>query len=394
MIAERVGASPLVLDSAAAHRAVSDEEFRLWAADHSVFLSSVMGELAAERRLLASALESAGLTVRWFEELGGRDDSAQQAYLSEVAGTDIYVGMLGDEYGGMLPDGFSATHAEYLEARRHGKRVSFWARREASERAGHARNFLNEVQVFNVTGSFVGRDDLPERLLRRLREMAAEDLSPWVKIGRVVFRAERIHDSGHGLRARARIRDGAVLQALDALRGNPSRGRVDQVAVSYGDRSGRGSVEDVIVETSTQAYRDVELEASVEWVRDGDPMAAGAAGYTAEELSEVGLRAGLLGEEVPAELRQALLMGAKLDTSDPLDGLQRLNVPEGSVQSIARVLVVEALVGTGRASFVERFALGPAVGARRRLELEWRDAKRYANSDPELRSVAGSRPWG
>ncbi len=116
----------LLIDTAAAGQTVSDDELRAWASNFSVFLSSVMGELAAERQAVAEALHDAGFTVRWFEEFGGRDDSAEQAYLSEVAGSDIYVGILGNEYGGMLPTGFSATHAEYLEARKRGKRISFW----------------------------------------------------------------------------------------------------------------------------------------------------------------------------------------------------------------------------------------------------------------------------
>jgi hypothetical protein len=99
----------LTIDLASANRQLSDDEMQLWASTHSVFVSSVMGELAAERRALAEALQAAGLTVRWFEEFGGRDDDAERAYLAEVAGSDIYIGVLADEYGAMMADGFSAT---------------------------------------------------------------------------------------------------------------------------------------------------------------------------------------------------------------------------------------------------------------------------------------------
>ncbi len=123
-----------------------------------------MGELAEERRALAHALEQLGFSVRWFEQLGGRDDDAGQAYLSEVRSSTLYVGLLSDQYGAMLSAepyaGFSATHAEYLEARAHGKRISFWARQPADQRDGHARQFLTEVQLFHVTGSFSGAEDL------------------------------------------------------------------------------------------------------------------------------------------------------------------------------------------------------------------------------------------
>jgi hypothetical protein len=383
----------LVIDVAAANRTVTDEEFRIWAADHSVFLSSVMGELADERRALAEALEAAGFTVRWFEDFGGRDDSAEDAYLSEVAGADIYVGLLGDEYGTMLPTGYSSTHAEYLEARQRGRRISFWARREDDARAGHARNFLSEVQVFQVTGGFDGPGDLAEKVLRRLREMAAQDLAPWVKLGNVVLRANRITDTGTELRIHARVRDTAVLRALEELAPRSGGwGQPDQVQVTYDHRSGTGRVAQMQTETTTQAFRDIELVLNVDWSTTGRDSLTATSGYSGEDLIEVGVRAGLLGEELPEQLRGTYSF--MVDGSDPLSELQGVHVPEGSLQSIARLFVVEALVGQQRASSIESFTLGPLVNGARRIEVRWREPQRYSNETPGSRSLEGQRPWG
>src|SRR4051812_2347995 len=105
----------LTIDLGASARRLSDDEFRTWAEDQTIFLSSVMGELAGERAALATALKQLRFRVRWFEEFGGRDDSAEDAYLGEVRASTIYLGLLGDEYGTMLSSdpyaGFSATHA-------------------------------------------------------------------------------------------------------------------------------------------------------------------------------------------------------------------------------------------------------------------------------------------
>src|SRR5437763_6730199 len=135
----------LLIDFAAATRRLTDEEFAVWTTGQTVFLSSVMGELAAERRAVAEHLEALGFSVRWFEEFGGRDDNAESAYLSEVRSATLYLCLLGDVYGSMLASdpyaGFSATHAEYLEARRQGKRISFWVRGSSDTREGHARKF-------------------------------------------------------------------------------------------------------------------------------------------------------------------------------------------------------------------------------------------------------------
>jgi hypothetical protein len=380
----------LTIDLAAANRQLSDDEMQLWASTHSVFVSSVMGELAAERRALAEALQAAGLTVRWFEEFGGRDDGAERAYLAEVAGSDIYVGVLADEYGAMMADGFSATHAEFLEARRRGKRVSFWARSDGRSRSGHARNLLSEVRVFHVTGSFEDASDLPGRVLRRLREMASEDVAPWVKLGELVFRAESIRDSGRELTVTARVRDTKVGRRLDELDPTRSWGRGDELAVTYGDRSGRGRIESLDVETRSTVIRDVTIRISVEWATGPDAMAAGTSGYSADDLTEVGIRAGLLHEPLPDRLG---MMSFMVDASDPLSELEGIAVPEGSVAAIARLLVVEQLVGSRKAASVDTFALGPASGGQRHVRVGWREPRRYTNVEPGYRVVEGPRPW-
>lgn len=379
----------LVVDSAAASRRISEAEFAAWAATQTVFLSSVMGELSAERRYIAKSLEALGLNVRWFEGLGGRDDSAQVAYLSEVAGADIYVGLLANDYGGMLTSGFSATHDEYLEARRRGRRITFWACREDSAREGHARNFLAEVQLFQVTGGFDTKEDLLAGLERRLREMAAEDLAPWVKLAEIVFRATSILDRGDKVTVIAEVRDSEVFRALQELA--PGQwGRSSDVPVTYSDRSGQARVDTIVVETRSQAIRTVTLGLTVDWATGGDSMAAGTLGYSAQDLTELGIRAGLLGEPLPGQLSG---FGSFADTTDPLGPLSGVRVPEGSLQAVARLLVVERLVGQRKAAAVERFTLGPLRSGRRHVELAWREPRIYSNAEPERREITGERLW-
>lgn len=261
---------PLNVDLTAAAPHLSDAEFAAWANSQTLFLSSVMGELACERRELVAALKAAGLQqVRWFEELGGRDDAAQQAYLAEVRSSTIYLGMLGDQYGGMLADGdyagFSATHAEYLAARDAGKRISFWAREPGDAREGHARRFLDEVRVFHVTGSFKDIEDLAPGVLRRLREIAVEDLSPWVKLGDLVVRGKRIQVGAKSVTIEARVYERAVLRALKQAAGHGDQwNRADELAITFLDESGRGRIENLDVSATSSAFADVTLTASFE----------------------------------------------------------------------------------------------------------------------------------
>lgn len=385
----------LLIDFAGAIRRLSDDEFVVWAQGQTVFLSSVMAECAAERRAVAEHLEGLGFTVRWFEEFGGRDDNAEAAYLSEVRSATLYLGLLGDAYGSMLSTdpyaGFSATHAEYLEARRQGKRVSFWVRHNGNAREGHARNFLTEVRLFHVTGSFTGPDDLPGKVEKRLREIAAEDLAPWVKLGDVIVRANRVQVSSSAITVQARVHDAGVLRALVELAGDPRGLGRNDIAITYSNRSGTGRIH-TLTETSTSAaFTDMTVEAQVAWSQGVDSTSAGTQGYTAEDLTELAIKVGLLGEPMPSDLgRMAFLVRAE----DPLAELQTLPVQEGAVQPLARLLITEQLVGGRRAGGVERFSLGPARRGERQLELSWWEPRRYSNVEPKLRSVAGARRWG
>ena len=68
---------------------MSDDALRAWASTRLAFVSSEMQALRRERRAVADALRKLGLDVVMFEDLGGRDDDAQTAYLDGVARSDI-----------------------------------------------------------------------------------------------------------------------------------------------------------------------------------------------------------------------------------------------------------------------------------------------------------------
>jgi hypothetical protein len=114
-------------------------------------------------------------------------------------------------------------------------------------------------------------------------------------------------------------------------------------------------------------------------------------GYSAEDLTEVAMKVGLLGEALPGDLAQ---MSCIVKPRDPLAELLALPVSEGSVQALARLLVVEQLVGERWASTIIGFSLGPARRGERHLELSWREPKRYTNVEPGLRSITGLRRAG
>src|SRR5689334_4693813 len=106
----------LLIDQRSVSLAASEPDVRAWAVGRRVFVSSLITDMPEERAAVRSAIESIGATPVMFEDLGAQDISSDQAYLSGVRSSEVYVGMWGERYGVRMSDGYSATHAEFLEA--------------------------------------------------------------------------------------------------------------------------------------------------------------------------------------------------------------------------------------------------------------------------------------
>ena len=83
-----------------------------------LFISSVQREFETERREVAAYIRQDAVMGRFFEpflfeELPAKDVSAQQAYLTEVAETKVYLGLFGVDYGYEDTEGISPTEREY-----------------------------------------------------------------------------------------------------------------------------------------------------------------------------------------------------------------------------------------------------------------------------------------
>jgi hypothetical protein len=377
----------LIVDTASASRRIVADDFRRWAESRTIFLSSEMRELNSLRARVAGALRNAGFSVVTFEDLGGRDEDAERAYLDGVARSDIYVGVLADRYGTMLASGRSPTHEEYLEARRLGKRISFWLAQDASVRQGNAVDFAQEIQAFHTTGQFADADDLVERLLQRLAEITADDEAPWIKVGDACLRADVIRDEGSGITLDAEVHDLLVARYLEGLRAD-QWGRSPDVPIALADRAGTGRIIRVISETRSASVRHVELSADVQWGEGrGSGMDAGTTGFSPDDLTEAGLRAGLLGEPLPTALGSMQFL---VDASDPLLDLPT-GLPPAAEQAVAHLLISARLLASGKAAYISRFALGPAHLDQQRVELIYGDPRRYTNVEPGERHIEGAR---
>ena len=160
-----VGAGPVgegkiesLLASGATVRVIAPQatpRVREWAREKRAFISSVMAELVAERQAAAAGVRTVGLRAVMFEEFGGRDADPEEAYLAEVEGSDIYIGILGRRYGKPLKSRFSATHAEYIHAEKHALRMAVLVAQRGFKHAGILEwTIMNHTPTAAIIGIF------------------------------------------------------------------------------------------------------------------------------------------------------------------------------------------------------------------------------------------------
>jgi Domain of unknown function (DUF4062) len=373
----------VIVDPTASARRADPGRTREWLAEQRVFISSPMGDTDAERQVVAAAVEDEGARPVWFEELG-RDADPEEAYLAGVDAATIYVGVLKEQYGRLLPTGFSATEAEYLRAREAGRRVAVYTAAEAPGREGHLHRFIERIRTFVTTESYRDVTDLDRRLRRRLHELAAEALSPWVKLGDYVFRADLLVDHGETVTITARVNE-EIAHALEGMRDQRWGG--PRLKLTYGTRVVEGEVGSGRRTVRAGGGDEIEVELVRMQQPQVDVIRAGTSGFSADELVEAGMRALFLGEPLPPGLG---MLDFLADTGIDRDDLRQAFVqPNEVAQAITRLVVTEGLVGSGRAARIPSFSLGPRVGGARRIEIGWIDPRAYTNVEPARRRIEG-----
>src|SRR5918911_943135 len=358
----------LVVDRAAAASRPDEAAIRDWAADQRVFLSSVIEGYGDYREAAAAAVKDIGAEPVWFERFGGRDADPNEAYLAEVRSSSIYVGLLGARYGRPLADRYSATHQEFREAERTGVRTSVWVQEEV-DREGPQQSFVDEIRVFDVTGGFATPEELRRALTQRLLSIAAEEMSPWVKLGSLVFRANEIHERSGVVVVRAVVREPTVSAALRALDDHWGR---RHMLLSYGDRTAVAEVQSVGATTRASRAVEFELEASV-----ADPPVPTRVNYNGvdwDELTKLAIEVSFFGAANPFGL-----MGSVAEISNPFAVLRSAGISEESIRPIARLMVSEILVVERGIDRLTRFQLGRPIRGRRRLRLGVQVPAPYTN---------------
>ena len=375
----------LLIDRSAAAEVPRDDAVREWARDRRAFISSVMVELREERAAVAAGVRSLGARPMMFEDFGGRDADPLNAYLGEVETSQIYVGILGRCYGRPLPTRSSATHTEFRHAEECGLRIAVWAL-DTQEREGPQQSFLDEVRAFHVVPEFRSASDLQRQVSDRLRDIAAEDLAPWTKLGCIVFRAREIRHAGDRITVTARVQSDDVAHALEAMAPGPF-GAGEEHRFTWGGRCRHVRVSDVQSTTTTARSTSIRLQLEVVENQQDALLEVTVNGYGPDDLTDAALRVALFDEPHPLAGQHMDFMA---EMQDPLQPLRDAHVADEVVRSLAELMIVDELVGSARASRVTNYRLGTSVGGFRRLEVTWEPPRRYMNERNRRRhSVEG-----
>jgi hypothetical protein len=385
-------ATPVQVDLGAAAEIPQQGDIDTWARGQTVFISSVMGDdLDATRAAVAEAVGSFGSRVSIFERFGGRDDDPEQAYIAEVAASTIYVGLLAGRYGSQHEGGFSATHLEFIEARQRRLRLCVFNDRNAAME-GHQRSFLDEVRRFHTTGSYTSPESAAAGVADRLRQIAAEEIAPWVLIDGLVVRARSSDLAGDRLALTLIVRDDNVRRRLEQL-GDHRRGAQGDVRIVEHGRVHRAQVTGVRRTSTSNVGHNITLAATVSPVSQnglaGGSLSTGGRTYSAEELAKLSVGDALFGTTTAPQGA----WGRLPEPNSPLDALKGLPLSDAVRRPVVRLVLTSWLVTAGHGDWVTSVDLGAANPDKTRsLRIEWGRRSPYTGGQDTVLSVEGTAP--
>jgi hypothetical protein len=137
-----------------------------------IFISSVVNGFEQYREAAKKAIELMGGTPVMSEKFGARAYSSETACIHEVEKSDVYVLVMGENYGYVTQDGISVTHAEYKAAIAANRPVLAFIKRCDME--PEQVEFRKEVEHFQggfFRASFESPEELKDEIISALRQL-------------------------------------------------------------------------------------------------------------------------------------------------------------------------------------------------------------------------------
>ncbi|MBR0471323.1 MAG: DUF4062 domain-containing protein [Methanosphaera sp.] len=140
----------------------------------NIFISSNQKEFLEERWIIKEEIESDYFLskifkVFIFENTPASGKTSQETYLDEIEKTDIYIGLIGSEYGTILDSGISPTEEEYDRYNEIGDNCFVFIK-NVDKRDDKTTNFINKIKRNNTYKRFDNTDELIDEIKRSLAE--------------------------------------------------------------------------------------------------------------------------------------------------------------------------------------------------------------------------------
>ncbi len=143
---------------------------------YRVFISGNQKELKKERLAVKEAILDNTVLRRFFdvfvfEKLPAKGKSPTMIYLKEVDNSDIYIGIIGNEYGIKGKDGFSATEREFRRFIKKGAQrepLIFIKGKNDSRKDKYTQKFIGAIKNSYIYKRFTNIDELKTQVLNSL----------------------------------------------------------------------------------------------------------------------------------------------------------------------------------------------------------------------------------
>lgn len=146
---------------------------------YKIFVSSVRREFEQERKFIKQEIENDYILNRFFdvflfEELSASGSSPITLYSEEVINSDIYIGLIGSDYGSILESGISPTELEYdLYNKTHNDALIYI--KEVDFRDDKTKEFIEKIGTHSYK-RFKNRYDLIELIKKSLADFIDKNL--------------------------------------------------------------------------------------------------------------------------------------------------------------------------------------------------------------------------
>lgn len=366
----------LIVERRVEPRPLDDGRFREWMNGRPVFVSSRMDEeMEPARQAVRGWLKGWGAQPVMWEEVTPRDQHPESAYLEGVERSSVYVLLAGRSYGAADETGYSPTHKEGVRAAEIGlPRLVFEdARVRPAERDGRLNDWLRSLYAQVSAARYHDPEELTRRLELRLREIAAAQETPWIKLGNLVFpgSVSRRRDGYRAeYRVEARIRDGRVRRAVSELGGWSQGIHADRL--TWGSDTREVRVESVEMETRSTSEEIASIRCVTPDQARGSHYGMGMTinGLGPSEQAEIWVRRTVLGENV--EVGRSSLLASMLEPEGP--SLREVLTREGAqgwvAEGLIRLYLVEGLL-TRFGGHFERLEIGPATSMGVRVDIRF-----------------------